>query len=74
MSIKVKAYYLLIGFFCFISYCVSGQDQKLADSLANIYKDNKLEDTAKLELLKNLAFNEGKDIKQALQYAEELIN
>ncbi len=73
MSIKVKAYYLLIGFFCFISHYVSGQDQKLADSLSNIYKENKLEDTAKLELLKNLAFNEGKDIKLALQYAEELI-
>lgn len=74
MSVKPKAYYLLIGFFCFINQNVSGQDQKVADSLASIYKNNIVEDTAKLELLRNLAFNESKDLNLAVQYAEELIS
>ena len=38
MSLKAKAYYFLIGFFCFISHPVFSQDQKLADSLAKIYQ------------------------------------
>ena len=33
MFSRVKVYYFLIGFFCFIVNIVSGQDQKLADSL-----------------------------------------
>jgi adenylate cyclase len=74
MSFKIKAYYLLIGFFCITTHCVSGQDQKLADSLASIYKENKLEDTAKLVLLVDLSFNEVNDLQLSLKYAEELIN
>lgn len=74
MIFRRKAYYLLIGFFCIITYCVSGQDQKLADSLAIIYKENKLEDTAKLALLVDLSFNEVNDLQLSLKYAEELIN
>ncbi len=72
MSFKRKAYYLLIGFF-FITLTVSGQDQKVADSLKKIYKQNILKDSAKLELLYNLSFNEVNDLNVALQYAEELI-
>jgi adenylate cyclase len=74
MPLKGKAYYLLIGFLCFIMQGAAAQDQKVADSLANIYRsDTVKEDTARLELLRNLAFNEGRDLKLALQYAEELI-
>ncbi len=74
MPLKGKAYYLLIGFLCFIIPHAAAQDQKVADSLATIYRSNKLkDDTARLELLRNLAFNEGRDLKLALQYAEELI-
>ncbi|HEX5652173.1 MAG TPA: adenylate/guanylate cyclase domain-containing protein [Chitinophagaceae bacterium] len=73
MSFKRKAYYFLIGFLCFITQYAVGQDQKLADSLALIYKADTLEGTEKLELLRNLSFNEGNDIKLALKYAEELI-
>lgn len=72
MSFKRKAYYFLIGFF-FIVLNVSGQDQKVADSLKRIYKQNILEDSAKLELLLNISFNEVNDLNLALQYAEELI-
>jgi len=74
MYIKKKAYYLLIGFFCFIVYSVAGQDQQLADSLKKIYQQGYLPDSAKLELLNNLSFNEVNNLKLALQYADELIS
>lgn len=46
----------------------------MADSLAIIYNENSLQDTAKLELLRNLAYNEMKDPELGLKYAEELIS
>jgi class 3 adenylate cyclase/Tfp pilus assembly protein PilF len=52
---------------------LSAQDQKVADSLSRIYKENKVPDSAKLELLRNLAFNEMRDFDLGLRYAEELI-
>jgi len=69
-----KAPLLLIGCFWFIIAGVSAQDQKLADSLALIYQQNTVTDTAKLELLRNLSFNETRDLKKGLEYAEELIS
>ncbi|MEP7110452.1 MAG: adenylate/guanylate cyclase domain-containing protein [Ferruginibacter sp.] len=74
MSFNRKAYYLLLGFFCIITHRISGQDQKLADSLARIYQEDTLRDTAKLELLRNLSFNEIKNLGLSLKYAEELIS
>jgi class 3 adenylate cyclase len=53
---------------------VSGQDQKLADSLARIYQNGNLQDTAKMELLRNLSFNEVRDLNLAIKYADELIS
>ena len=73
LSIKRKAYLLLIGFFCFQIHFISGQDQRMADSLAKIYQDNRLEGDEKLELLRNLSFNEMRDLELSLQYVEELI-
>jgi class 3 adenylate cyclase len=70
---KRIACYLLTGFFYFFTYIVSAQDQRVADSLAKIYHQDTLKDEAKLELLRNLSFNESNDYKLALQYAEELI-
>jgi adenylate cyclase len=71
---KRKAYYILISFFYFTHYGLSAQDQKIADSLALIYNAGTLqEDTPKLELLRNLAYNEVSDLPKALEYAEELI-
>ena len=52
---------------------VKGQDQKLADSLALIYKTEQLSEEEKLELLRNLSFNEMRDLSEGLRYAEELI-
>ena len=38
MHWKGKAYYFIIGFLFLIIHPVSGQDQKVADSLKRIYK------------------------------------
>ncbi len=71
--IKEKACFLLIGFFSFIIHPVLCQDQKLADSLTIIYKEGNLNDTAKMELLWQLSFNETRELKLGLKYADELI-
>jgi two-component system, NtrC family, sensor kinase len=69
----LKAVFLLVVCSLFIMSGIIAQDQKLADSLANIYQQNILKDTAKLELLCDLSFNETRDLNKGLQYAEELI-
>jgi adenylate cyclase len=74
MRFQRKADCILAGFLCFLTYIVSAQDQKLADSLSKIYREELLDDTEKLELLRNLSFNEVKDLNLAVRYAEELIN
>ncbi len=53
--------------------CIRGQDQRIADSLAGIYREGHLAGTEKMELLKNLAFHESKDLDLGLSYADELI-
>ena len=60
--------------FFFQQFYVFAQDQKVADSLVNIYKKNELTKVDKMELLRNLAFNETNNIELSLQYAEELID
>ena len=73
MSIDRKAYYLLIGFFYCIVHLMSGQDQRIADSLSKVYQNDRLAGLEKLELLRNLAFNELSDLELSKRYAEELI-
>ena len=73
MYLQGKACYFLIGFFYFFSHFVSAQDQRIADSLSKIYLEDSLEGRDRMELLKNLAFNERKDHDLALKYSEELI-
>jgi adenylate cyclase len=68
-----KNYALFIFLFCLSTFHLVGQDQKIADSLARIYRQNTVKDTARLKLLKKLSFNEERDYRRALQYAEELI-
>ena len=70
---KQKSLLFVIGFFCFHFFSLPAQDQRVADSLAIIYGENKLDGVEKLELLKDLAFNEMNDLEQALNYANELI-
>jgi adenylate cyclase len=52
---------------------VFAQDQKVADSLTEIYKTKKLNNSEKMELLRNLSFNESNNFELSLKYAEELI-
>lgn len=72
MSFCSKSIYLSIFLFSFygVVYC---QDQKIADSLAKIYQQDTSKGTAKLELLRNLSFNETRNLNLSLHYAEELI-
>jgi len=74
MLFKRNACYILTGFFFFFAHVVTGQDQRVADSLVKIYRVDTLNDDARLEILRNLSFNEVKDLRLALQYAEELIS
>jgi signal transduction histidine kinase len=74
MLLKGKGYFLLISFLCLILPAVYSQDQKVADSLTIIYNEDLLNDTDRLELLRQLSFNEVKDLNLSLKYAEELIN
>jgi len=55
------------------SHNVAGQDQQVADSLAKLYQQNALTDTAQLKLLTDLSFNEVSDLTLSLKYADELI-
>lgn len=71
---KGKGYFLLLSFLCLILPAVYSQDQKVADSLTFIYNEGMLNDTDRLELLRQLSFNEVKDLNLSLKYAEELIN
>ncbi len=51
-----------------------GQEQKVADSLAHLYKSRDPADTNNFSLLVDLSYNELRDNKLALSYANELIN
>lgn len=73
MFFQKKAFYFLTGFFFFFILTTVGQDQKVADSLKKVYQQEFLADSSKLEILRDLAFNETNDYKLALHYAEELI-
>ncbi|SRX73815.1 adenylate/guanylate cyclase domain-containing protein [Aequorivita antarctica] len=73
MIVNRKAYFLIIGFFCLFNSTIIAQDQRIADSLAGIYRADTLKGNEKLELLRELSFNEVKDNQRSLQYAEELI-
>lgn len=57
----------------FFFFNIFAQDQKLADSLALIYAQENFSDEEKLELLRNLSFNEMRDFSLGIRYAEELI-
>jgi class 3 adenylate cyclase len=65
---------LLTAILFFFVQGATAQDQKLADSLALIYKGRDFSDAERLELLRNLSFNEMRDLSLGLKYADELID
>jgi adenylate cyclase len=76
----MMAFRLLSYFFKFLTFLfflqnlsVFAQDQKVADSLVKIYKRDKLTNSDKMELLRNLSFNEVNNRELSLKYADELI-
>lgn len=67
---NITIYLILLYFQQFI---VFAQDQKVADSLVKIYNTKKLNNSEKMELLRNLSFNESNNLELSLKFAEELI-
>ena len=67
--------YIALGFSCFLytGQCTA-QDQRMADSLAKVYAADTITGLDKLELLKNLAFNEIHDFDKKKRYAGTLIS
>ena len=70
MTVKEKAY-ILIGFFCFTSYFVIGQDQKLTDSLIRQYNSGLYQDD-ELVILGEIA-KEETNPDSKLEFSELLI-
>ncbi|TDE53083.1 tetratricopeptide repeat protein [Flavobacterium sp. GT3P67] len=60
-------------FVFFVHLSILAQEQKVADSLVKIYQKGNIENFEKLELLRNLSFNEVNNLRLSLRYAEELI-
>ncbi len=73
MLLRRQVFLILIAFL-HLTFSVSAQDQKVADSLAVIYSKGSLTDTQLFELLLDLSFNEVRDLQLSLRYAEELID
>jgi adenylate cyclase len=71
MFFKRKAYYLIIGFFSFTFTIISGQDQKVADSLVVLYNSGLYQDEEVVILL-NIAINEMNPDRR-LQFSQKLI-
>ena len=70
MPINRKAYYL-IGFLCFLTFFLFGQNQKLADSLINLYESGSYEEN-ELDLLRQIVEDET-DPNRGLEYSNLLI-
>lgn len=64
---------MLTGFFVMLLLQSHAQDQRIADSLARIYNEENLPDTAKVRVLAALAFYETRNLDLALQYADGVI-
>lgn len=74
MVLKVFEYLGKVSFFLFFTYSTTfAQDQKVADSLVKIYQKGNFRNSEKLELLRNLSFNETNNLQLSLKYAEQLI-
>lgn len=68
-----KLYLPIAFFFLFFSAVSAQEDQGKADSLKQLYLNNDKAGKEKLQLLSDLSFHENKDLKKAIEYADELI-
>lgn len=71
---RKRSYVSLVIIMCLTVSFLYSQDQKVADSLKIIYNEEMLSDEEKLDVLRQLSFNEVNDLNLSLKYAEELIN
>ena len=65
--------FAVIGIWFLAFNFIWGQDQRIADSLVIHYQEDNIEGEELLELLRQLSFNEHKDLNLALEYSNELI-
>lgn len=70
--LKIKYSLAVCTWVLFVLYG-NAQDQRIADSLAIVYMEGNLEGEARMEVLRELAFHEYRDLEKALEYNEELI-
>jgi len=61
-----------VGFFCFFTAGIYGQNQIVADSLESIYNSGNFEEKDRLQILYNLAKDHA-DIEKSLEYSNELL-
>ena len=73
MELSFKYTFKVALFVFFVHVCILAQEQKVADSLVKIYQRGDIGNSEKLELLRNLSFNEVNNLRLSLRYAEELI-
>ncbi|PIF62358.1 class 3 adenylate cyclase [Flavobacterium sp. 11] len=73
MELNFKYSFKIALFVFFVHLSILAQEQKVADSLVKIYQRGNIENAEKLELLRNLSFNEVNNLRLSLRYAEELI-
>ncbi len=68
-----KAHILFVGCLWLLLPGGFAQQQRMADSLSHIYRQDTVSGVAKFKLLTDLSFNETRDLNKSLQYADELI-
>ena len=68
-----RAFILVLSCFLLFMTAAFGQEQSVADSLERIYLGKPHEGVERLKLLSSLTFNEMKDLRKGLKYADELI-
>lgn len=73
MFFNKMARQILMGLFFFIPHLIFSQDQRVADSLIPVYEDGNFNDSIKLEILREIAFNQIEDFKLKLEYSQILI-
>tara|TARA_R110002051_G_scaffold137916_2_gene210503 strand:- start:5095 stop:6903 length:1809 start_codon:yes stop_codon:yes gene_type:complete len=74
MNFGRRAYFLILSTFLLVCNYALSQDQRIADELAVIYKEDTVQGLDKLDLLNDLSFNEINNFELALKYSEELIS
>ena len=74
MMFSKKNFFFLFAFYSFALTSALAQEQKKADSCKIIYLRDTAQGVSKFKLLVNLSFNEVRNFKEALRYAEELIS